>query len=529
MQGHFGRRAASSLFVLALGAALLALGLPGMSHAQDGGETATFTPTPDTGVIFGVRQDIVFPAVIRFVVAMNLGQDDTESITLHMQQESGFTATIPLDVQDNLLDNAGIVNQYLYELDLSTTTGLVPFETVKVRWDVQGKDGVLSTADSEFEYEDQAHGPWESAGDPPVVLHWLNEHLAGDTIRYEILAAYGLMSQRTQLFPTLQFAIYDPNTPLCNERVDETTNSRIQVVISSDDQTEYPCSVEAFRQTYANGGVQFLQRSTFGYSELQDTLIHQMAYNIYPSYWKNAPVPAWFLEGLAALYRLHPGMAALEVTRDAARTDSLLGLSILAAPLVETADFRAQTLWESESYLLALFLADRYGADAPFALANNITDSFDEALAALTGSDQQGLWGAWNTWLFTDAARNAVGWTPYSAPTPTPTATATITPIPPTRTPSNTPTVTITPTSTFKGDQPPTVVVQRLTPTRMLTVTNTPLPPGSLPTARPRLPADSGSSESDDGNVKLGGFIALVAAAAVLIIVLIIVTLRRRR
>jgi hypothetical protein len=527
MQGHYGRLAASGLFILVIGTVLV---LPGMSYAQDGTETATFTPTPDTGVIFGYRQEIVFPAVIRFVVAMNLGQDDTESITLDLRQESGFTDTIRLDLEENLLENAGIVNQYLYELDLATTSGLVPFETVSLKWEVKSKEGQTSTAEGEFEYEDQAHGLWESAGDPPLVLHWLNEHLAGDTIRYEILAAYGLLSQQTQLFPSFQFAIYDPGTQLCQEKIDEKNNTRIPVVISRDDQTEYPCSEEAFRQVYANGGIQFLQRSTFGYSELQDILIHQMAYAIYPSLWKTATVPAWFLEGLASLHRLHPGMAALEVVRDASRTDSLLDLSILSAPLVETADFRAQTLWESESYLLVLFLADRYGAEAPFTLAKDIVThegGFEAALMSLTRSDQPGLWDAWNRWLFTDTARNAVAWTPYSAATPTPTATATETPIPPTRTPSNTPTMTITPTSTFKGDQPPTVVVQRLTPTRILTITNTPLPPGSLPTARPRPAADTGESGSD--NAKLGGVIALVMAAAVLIITLVIITFRRRK
>lgn len=530
MRGHYGRLVAGGLSVLILYAGLLAFAFPGISHAQEGPETATFTPTPDTGDIFGYRQEVVFPAAIHFVVGMNLGQDDTESITLTLQQQSGYHKTISLDLEKNLLENAGIANQYRYVMDLTAEPGLVPFETVNLKWEVKSTQGKVSIAENEFEFDDKAHGPWETAGEPPLILHWLNEHLAGDSIRNEVLAAYGLLTQRTRLTPSFQFVIYDPNTPLCQEARDEVTNESLQVVIAPDDQTAYSCSIEAFQQVYANGGMLFVQRITFGYSELQDTLIRQMAYNTYLTLWKSTPVPAWFLEGLALLYRLHPSVAALEVVRDAARTDSLLGLSILAAPLVETADFRERTLWESESYLLALYLAARYGAEAPFALARDIAagdGGFDGALMSLTGGEQQALWAAWNQWLFTDEASKAAAWTPYTVTTPTPTATATATPIPPSATPSATPTITLTPTSTFRGDQPPTAVVQRLTPTRIITVTNTPLPPGSLPTAKPRPSNDS--DESGSAPATRAGIIVLVAAAAILIVSLGSIILRRRR
>ena len=58
----------------------------------------------------------------------------------------------------------------------------------------------------------------------------------------------------------------------------------------------------------------------------------------------------------------------------------------LADDLPSEADYQARALWEAQSYLLVLYLADRYGADAPFDLAQNIPadgDGFAGALAAL--------------------------------------------------------------------------------------------------------------------------------------------------
>lgn len=535
MRVKYFRLAAGSLLALVILIGWFPLWAAGETHsrAQQGGTTDTLTPTQDTGDIFGFRQEVLFPAVIRFIIGVNLGLDNIDSLTLMVSQESGFEQIIPLDIEKNLLESAGVVSQFIYLWNMPDHPGLIPFEKANIKWQVRSKqEGKVSTAETQFMFEDDAHGTWETAGTSPLVLYWLSPQLAGAGIRNEILVAYDLLSKRTKLTPSFRFAIYDPRPPICLQKRSDTTDQLLSVVISQEDQSQYPCSADIYRQVYTGSGIEFLQRPTLGYSELQDLLITRMVYDAYLALWKNTPVPAWFLEGLASLYRLHPGVVALEITRDAARTDSLLNLSVLSSPLLESADFQTRTLWESESYLLALYLADRYGADAPFALALDITQKsggFSGAFQALTGSDQNSLWDAWNRWLFTTAAEQAVTWTPYVSTTPTPTATWTSSPIPPTLTPSNTPTITVTPTSTFRGDQPPTVIVQHLTPTEVLTVTHTPLPPGSLPTAMPRPTTETGESGKGNNTATIGGIIVLAAVIVILVISLVSVGLRRRK
>ncbi len=52
----------------------------------------------------------------------------------------------------------------------------------------------------------------------------------------------------------------------------------------------------------------------------------------------------------------------------------------------------------------------------PFQLAAEIAGNeggFDGAWQKLTNTDLTGLWNAWNSWLFSEEADQAVLWTPY--------------------------------------------------------------------------------------------------------------------
>jgi hypothetical protein len=520
------------MLLLSVIGGLLAGAIPTSTYAQDGddGSTPEATPTPDTGVIYGYRQEILFPAGIRFSVGLNAGLDNIDSITLTLRQQGGYEQITSLDLEANVVQAAGVVSDFVMFWDFAENPGLVPFLPVSFAWQVKTKDGLVSNAEDEFMLTDERRGEWQTAGQPPLVLYWLNEHLSGDTIRNEVLAAYGLMRQRTDQVPLFWYVIYDPNTLLCSDVLDPDTQERRSVVISYEDESLYPCSKSAFEAFYAAAGYKFIQRPTFGYSELQDLLIDDMVSTTYQTLWQDKIVPAWFVQGLAALHRLYPEIAAVEITRDAARKEALFLLPALISPLPDDADYQQRTMWEAQSYLMVLFLAEQHGASAPFDLAMAVIDDpdgFNGALRHLTGGDDQSLWQAWDRWLFTEAAVRAAQWTPYTITTPTPTATPTDTAIPPTFTPSVTPTITITPTSTFLGAQAPTVVVQRVTPTRMLTATNTPLPPGSLPTARPR-PDESGSGSSGNNTARTGGLILIGAAVVVLVIGLFGLARRRR-
>ncbi len=242
-------------------------------------------------------------------------------------------------------------------------------------------------------------------------------------------------------------------------------------------------------------------------------------------------MPAWFASGLAQLHHLRAQPMALELVRAAVRTGSHYALAELADDLPSEADYQARALWEAQSYLLVLYLADRYGAGAPFDLAQNIPaddDGFAGALAALGGEDVDALWAGWNRWLFSPAAENAAGWTPYLLTTPTPTATPTATPLPPTATATHTPTITPTPTSTALVDQPRPPVVAQLTPTRRRPPTNTPLPPGSLPTVTSAAPERADGPDSGLSDGAMAGVIGAVVVAVLLIASGLVMMARRR-
>lgn len=487
--------------------------------------------TPEPGYIFGYRAEIVFPAAIRFVVGLNAGLDDIQSINLSVHQLSGLDRTFRVDKVRHLLVSEGIVSQFLFIWDLSDAPAPVPFETVEFEWEIETADGTVSRAKGEMMFDDSRRGAWHAAGETPLILHWMNPHLAGDVIRNEILGVYGLLTARTGLSPSYKFVIYDPAVVLCQQARETGTDELVLVVTSDEDGTAFACSPERFVSLYAMSGMTFIQRPTLGYSEIQNLLVDSMVRQTYDRLWKGTTVPAWFASGLSQLYHLRPGARALAVVRDAARTDGLYDLAGLSGPLPADANYQAAALWEGESYLLALYLADRFGAEAPFDLARGIADAdggFAGALQALTGGSEEDVWQDWYRWLYTGAAERAVEWTPYLSTTPTPTPTATDSPIPPTWTPSKVPPPTITPSTTFAGAQAPTVIVQQVTATPWSPPTNTPLPPGSLPTARPDTPEAGSDSGSDDDGVLRVALVMLGVAAAILIVIGAALSLRRR-
>ncbi len=496
------------------------------ARAQDGEATPTF----EVPIIYGYRQETLFPVLVRFYLGTNSPIGDLVSVVLTVSQDSGLEETIPLDLQRNLVSSEGAVSDFEYDWELLAHSGLVPFQPVDYRWEVQTINGDIATAARSFDFLDSASGQWYTAGQPPLILHWQSSRLAGSRLWDELMAAYGLLNSDTERVPLFEFAIYEQGATFCEEATDDETGAVRQVVIS-DDGTEFPCSEDAYRKAYAAGGITMLQRQSFGFSEVQDMLVDSIVSQTYTLLWGDWTVPAWYLSGLSYMYHLHPGLSALEVVRAAARTDSLPLLADMQSPLPDDAPFDQRTLWESSSYLMVLYLADQYGADAPFALARDIrqeSTGFDGALNGITDGDQQALWAAWKRWVFTEAASLAAGWMPYLPTTPTPTATATDTPLPPTRTATPTPTITHVPTSTFAGDRAPTVAVIGVSPTVHLTATNTPLPPGSLPTVVP-TPVPSSSNSGDNNLLYNGALVALVVSIGALVVILLGVIVRRDR
>lgn len=528
MSRQRGNRRARWALIAALVLGLLAAwGARGPASAQDG-ESEGDEEYP---IIFGHQAEVVFPAVVRCVVGVNAVPDDIESISLVVSQESGLDHTFAIDLEAALMPehSGGVANQFLFEWRLDEEPSPALFEPVDYRWEVAVRGQPLAEAEGTFLAVDRQAGSWQMAGRPPVVLRWLNPNLAGQIVWDEIMAAYGLLDRQMDGPPAFEFAIYDPDARLCESVRDEATGEVRQVVQARGDPVEYPCSADLYERVYVRSGITFVQRPTFGLSELEDTLIAAMVSQTYGDLWAGAGVPAWFESGLAALYRLRPGTAALELARSAARTGQLFSLDALQASLPETATYASRALWTAQGYTLVLMLADRYGADAPFDLARAAgqeSGGFAGALRSLTGGDQQALWDSWQGWLFAEDALRVAGWTPYMPEMPIPTATPTASPVPPTRTPTVTRTPTLTPTERVPGVVPQTVVVLQISPTARLAPTNTPLPPGSLPPATP--PQPEGKEDGEGLDPVVVGIIVGIAALVLLLAATLFAGRRRR-
>jgi hypothetical protein len=527
MQVHHQRRIGYRLAALLTLAVLLAAWWPGqpVARAQENGEQ------DEPSIIYGQRAEIVFPAAIRFFVDVNAPPEQVTGTSLLVNQASGLQLTFALDPAEHLIYSTEQSASFEYTWQLNDGPSPAPFESLNYLWQVETQDGLVSRRAEEVLFEDTGRDDWNVAGAPPLVLHWYNETLAGGLIQGEVMAAYQALSRRTGRAPLFQFAIYDPDTRLCQTMTAPDTGEPVSVLFSREDDSTYPCSTELYERVYAHAGIVFLQRPSHGYTELQDLLIASIVRAAYAEMWGEALVPGWVANGLAWLYRLRPSLAALQAARTAARTESLLLLDDLANAPPDGASFQDRALWEAESYLLLLYLADRYGAETPFDLAREAPmydDGFEGALGALLGAERDNLWGDWLAWLESEAADRALTWTPYTGTTPTPSHTPTNTPVPPTRTPSHTPTNTPTATSTFLGDRPPTVIVGRVTPTRARRPTNTPLPPGSLPTVTPRpTPEPVQTGGNGISGTAVGGIAVLVFGLALLIGLGIAVSRRR--
>ncbi len=487
-------------------------------------------PTVAVNRIWGYRVDNVFPAALRFFVGLNAARDEVAALSLSVRQASGLETTFTVDLDAAWLEELSTEasTQFLFEWKLDEPPVPVPFEPLEYTWQAQTTDGALSTVTASLVFEDGWHGKWQSAGSVPLTLHWLNPSLAGKKLRADLMRTYELLQTHLGELPSFIFAIYDPQTAFCQQVRDEESGETASVVISRDDEKIFPCSRDDFVRLYEMADVIFVERPTFGYTALQDLLVREVVQRSYTAYWGEADVPQWFALGLAQLYQQHPNLDLLEIARSAARTDALYTLERLAQALPAEASYAERRLWEAESYLLALYLADRYGADAPFTLAQSIPEqgSFEAALRALTETDAATLWVEWQRWLFSDAATRAAAWTPYLETTPTLTNTPSATPLPPTRTPTNTPSPS--PTPTFSGNAAPTAVVVQLSPTARPSATNTPLPPGSLPTVTPRPTRAPVPTEGTSATSVPFGALAAAAIVAVLGLLGLWWSLRRR-
>jgi hypothetical protein len=447
---------------------------------------ATATPPtigPTGPPIFSLREAVLFPMLVRFQVVLRLPVANLKAAQLRIFQGKTFDQTV--DIPQNSFkvvnDQASLID---YPWPLPIQNALTPFEPVDYVWTIAPTTGATITGGQRFVYSD-ALRQWQQSEGDPLVMYTYDQNLAVDVVRSSVLRAYTLIAQTTNVHHTFSLVLYDVGDDFCQR---DPARPNQPVVIDPRDQVEFPCDPTQAAKLYAAGGFLLVQRTSQLLEGLQDQLIEIIAADAYDTVWKAAAEqpPAWFRAGLIQMYGLVGHSYSLLLAREAARTDQLLTLDVLAAPPVQQSNDNGASVreWNAQSFMLTLYIAARFGASAPFAIAQRIAQKgkFADALSAIgKGIALTDLYAGWQDWLFSPDADAAMFWNPYltnNTPTPTPSPTDFPTLTPTSNEPAATdtevslPTLTYTPAPT-QTPAPPT---------------HTPLPPGSLntPTASPK-------------------------------------------
>ena len=453
---------------------LLLIGLlPGMSvHAQGG----------DSGVIDYHQAEVVFPSVVRFYLKMRTTLDAVSSISLDLTQNDQTLFSGAIDLDTYLLSPTPFV-EILYELPINAEAPLVLFSPIHYRWTVTLTDGLLYEAEGDGIFAPSARD-WRQGGEPPLLLSVLDADLNINAALRAVAPVYDLMAENTGLQPEFRWAVLPRDYAFCTEIEDDDGNRLI--VVQAFDGTLYPCSEASAERIFSENGYRVLRRQGLpGLIPFENALIDDMFAVFYEEYWAGQDVPGWFWGGLAQYYHVTPDPLALRQMQEASRLENVFDADALNV-MPDDPDDRLR--WEQQAYTMVLYLADSYGADAPFSLAADLLDEgFSRAFSRLTGGSQDAFLAEWERWLFSDGAERAVTWTIYQpiTATPSPTRTPTLTPIPPTMTPTPTATATSAPSATptptgrvLQGPSPlPTFTPYTAVPP---TPSNTPRPPGSL-------------------------------------------------
>ncbi|NJL94139.1 MAG: hypothetical protein HC915_10645, partial [Anaerolineae bacterium] len=377
------------------------------------------SPTPaDTGAIFAQEVALLLPVALRFSADVATTRTDLRSASLTVFQPEGVQEVYELDLEATV-ENLSVDTLRLTLTLLLDAVPLRPFEPVNYRWEVRTRGQVASEWLGEFVLEPRIRATWTEAGEAPITLHYAEPDLAAFTLLEDLQRAYTLLQNQAEAAPTVRLAIFGVEDALCQA---EAETNRLHVINAP----EFDCSPESYAAWLAEAGVLLVQRQSLDFTQLQDQLNAALVNAFYAERWASAAaIPAWFQAGLSMLYRPLPGGQELAIARAAQELNNAPALATPPAPQ----DVQ-RAIWEAQSYLMVLYLAERFGAQAPFELAEALTrrPDFDATLMALTNLPFSQLERDWRAWLRSPEAERAALWTPYLPTTPTPTATRTPSP-----------------------------------------------------------------------------------------------------
>lgn len=474
------------------------------------------TEQPTRDVIDAIEARLVLPYGIRFITRLTIPKEEVKEIMLSVNQENGVEREWTLNLEETLFIDYGDRADFEYVWAIEDEPIILFFAPLTYRFAITTTAGELSEEEAEIRLAHQGFGDWQSDEAALLSLHWYDGLITNSfSIVKEVQTAFALLQQHTALQQPVGLVLYKTSDleKFCTQvdipatEEEEAINSLF--VIDLDDR--YPCTLTAMQDLYRRNGIEIVTLESLASNAVEATIIARLVEFAYQFRWQDADIPAWFRIGLERFYYRFGVPNGLAAAVRASQQDQLLPLAQLetlpAAPLGTSETF----LWESQSYLLTLFLADSYGAETPFTLAQTINDetSFSAALAEITAESMAQIYRRWRAWLTTSVAEQAVAWNPYQPTTPTPTPTPTIIP---TRLPSATPTATpsVTPT-TFGADRARATI--QFEPTRPQRIpspaTITPLPAGSLNNPTP-VAGDSSEQNDDNGGLCGSGIGAVV-------------------
>ena len=468
---HSMRIRPQRLFALVIVLMMLTVAVPG--RAQEG------------GTVLDHSAEVVYPAVMRFMITLDLPLDAVRSVALEVTQAGTVLRSGALNIADVLFSSEPLT-QFLYAWPLDPDSAPVLFESLSYHWTITGTDGTVLSAEGETLFVPAPE--WRASGEVPLRFVVADPALNVVAARRAVLTAYTRMQAQTGRSPDFAWAPLARGFQFCQTI---TTDEGEQSVVQSVNETAYPCTEETGEALLTANGYQILHRQGAGLLPFENELVDAMFDVFYAGIGPDPNTAGWFRAGLRQLYHLTPDPLALRQVQQTARADRLLDSDVMTR---RPDDPQAQALWEQQAYTLVLYLADRYGADAPFTLAGQA--NFDAALRDLTGGDLAGLIPDWERWLFEPGAESAAAWTVYLPNTPTPTPSRTPSPLPPTATATLTASPTLPPTQT---PTPTSRVIQVASPLPTYTPvtaspptpTSTPRPAGSLD----QPAADGGGNE----------------------------------
>ncbi|GAB4571093.1 MAG: hypothetical protein Kow0077_06830 [Anaerolineae bacterium] len=484
----------SSGILVWVAAVLVLVGVAGAAQAQN-------------GHVLQADAEVVFPAVVRFSVLLDIAPAALRGAVLEVSADGEplFEAVVA-PPEESAESGLELVFEWPIVSELSPPL----FTDVAFRWVIQYADG--STDEPEGVVSFQPPGEqWRAVGEPPLVLYVADSTVNLTATRAAVLPVLERLQADTGLEFVFKWAIFPRDFAFCEVTSDGEEGGEPFVRSRANPDLQYSCDEALAEELLARDGYAILRRSRPGLLALQDDLSDALFEAFYTAFWQDQEVPIWFRDGLRILYRVNPDPLRLRQVQEAARVGDLYAGNDLLRGRRESDRF---DLWSSQTYSQVLYLADAYGADAPFELARAIPEmGFDAAFEEITGLSVDLFLTRWERWLFADSAENAFRWTIYVASTPVPTDTLTLSPtgVAPTATETATTVVatgTATPTATPTANRAVVTALPTFTPTPDVSQpTNTPRPPGSLGQTLRSTPVNETGNGASGGGLCAGAVV----------------------